>query len=190
MLPSASRACSLCLCPKSSVTGPSQAEDKWHSMARAVESLGELQEPASLTPLPPLGSTMVSAPSSRLLLRMPVPAETNSSFIQVTPVCCHLSCRLTRPFTERSSGRAGWDSPGWQNLLLLAEQLCFAVEAADIQGFTLLAISPLLPGEEPEESGDGGRGLSPEGPCLSFPSLAHPSQGFIPHEIPGRAAKP
>lgn len=85
-------------------------------MARAVESLGELQEPASLTPLPPLG--------------MPVPAETNSSFIQVTPVCCHLSCRLTRPFTERSSGRAGWDSPGWQNLLLLAEQLCFAVKAA------------------------------------------------------------
>lgn len=102
-----------------------KAQDKWNSMATVVESLGELLDPASLKALPPLGNRTICAPSNRLPLG--TAAETNQVLIQITPVCCHLSCHLIQTFTEHGFWRAGWDSSGWGNLLLLAEQFCFAV---------------------------------------------------------------
>lgn len=52
--------------------------------------------------------------------------------IQVTPVC--LNCHLTQPVRECGFWKAGWASPSWGNLLLLAEQLCFAASAAMTSG--------------------------------------------------------
>lgn len=70
-----------------------------------------------------------------------------------------------------------------------AALLC-CLTSTDIQGIPILQSAHCCQKRNQEESGDGERGLSQEGPCLGFPSLAHPSQGFTPHEIPGRAAKP
>lgn len=130
-----------------------KAEDNWNSMARAAESLGELQEPASLTPLPPLGSRAVSAPSSRLPLGTPMPAETNTSNTVPYP---HHSSVLLLESSPHTAIYGAWLLEGRLGLPWLGEPaasgraaLLCCLSSTDIQGFPSLAISPLLSGEEP-----------------------------------------
>lgn len=125
-----------------------KAEDKWNSMARAVESVSELQEPASLTPLPPLGSRTVPhqadspwAPPCQQKPTVPYPGPSSVLPLLLSPYMAFygvwlLESRLGLPCLGEpaASGRAA---------------LLCCLSSTDIQGFPCLAISPLLSGEEP-----------------------------------------
>lgn len=91
------------------------AEDKWNSMARAVESLGELQEPACHTH----SSSFGQQSSVKAEFPWAPCAGRNQQFLfQVTPVCCHLSVTSHSLLWSTALGRQ-------VGLPLAGETFCF-----------------------------------------------------------------